>query len=457
MHATIPLTFNDANGSMGKNISRAVTTGSQRKKSQSIARACRAVLCAGAFTLGACAVSPPSELDVVHVDAKKISLAHSSFSAQVASDAGSVTQTFAASLDPKLTTVTRLESSFTQTLDDDGREQLSVGDSVSSVGMWGSSVRFGGMQFGTRSRTRSDVVASEFATSGWAVLPTVADALFASLDSDQAPLASRNLSISRSIKSFSGASMGLQLQDALGRSQSIDAPMISGVRLVEDGCEDFSVGLGKVRRDFAIESNEYGPMFANTTVACGMPLGFTLEGHGEYLADEVTAFGVGLARKLGPIGTASVALASSYTNLGSGWLARVGFDHRNAWFNVAVRTRMQSREFREINSLALEDSIMQRDLASVGINVAEGANLSLAYATQTTWARERADLLALRQSLRVGSGSLSVSAGHSVAENIGSSLFISYQRPFGTLRRRERSPVEEFDLELLTRPLVLGQ
>lgn len=443
---------------MGQNISRAVTTGSRQDLLRvAIAVACKAIICAGAFTLGACAVAPPSELDVVHVDAKKISLKHSSFAAQFGSDAGSVKQTFATSLDPKLTAVTRLESNFTQSLDAEGREQLSVGDAVSTVGMWGSAVRFGGMQFGTNSSARADVVSSsELATSGLAVLPTVADALFASIDSNQAPLASRNLSISRSIKSFNGASMGLKLKDALGRTQAIDAPMISSVRLAEEGCQDFSVGLGKVRREYAIESNDYGPTFANTTVACGMPLGITLEGHGEYLADEVTAFGLGLARKLGPIGTASVAFASSSTDLGSGWLARVGFEHRNSWFNVAVRTRLQSRAFREINSLALEDPIMQRDLASIGVDVAEGAKLSLAYATQTTWARERADLLALRQSMNVGSGSLSFSAGRSLTQDVGSSLFISYQRPFGAPRRRERSPIEEFDLNVLTRSLSLS-
>lgn len=438
---------------MGQDIARAATAGSlQHEHHFTVARALRAALCVGACALGACSVTPPSELDMVQVDAKKISLAHSSFSAQVAGDAASVTQTFAASLDPKLTSVTRLESSFTQTLDPEGREKLRVGDTVSTVGMWGSSVRFGGMQFGTRSGGRADIVSSaELATSGLAVLPTVADALFASLDSSHAPLSARNLSITRSTTAFNGYSMGLSLQDALGRTQSINAPMISSVRLVEPGCEDFSIGLGKVRRDYAIESNEYGPMFANTTVACGMPLGFTLEGHGEYLADEVTAFGVGLARNFGPIGTASFAVAQSHTELGSGWLARAGFEHRNAWFNLALRTRVQSREFREINTLELADPIMQRDLASIGINLSEHANLSLAYATQTTWARERANLVALRQSMSVGSGSLSLSAGHSVAEHIGSSLFISYQRPFGGLRR-ERSPIQEFDLDLLTRP-----
>ena len=405
--------------------------------------------------LSGCAVAPHSEVEAVQVDAKKISLAHSSFSAHVASNAGKVSQTFAASLDPKVTTpsLTRLESSFTKSIGA-SEERLRVGDSVSTIGMWGSSVRFGGMQFGTSTATRADVVTSgELATNGLAVLPTMADALFASIGAADRSLSSQNVSVKRSLGSNG---LALTAKDALGRTEVIDAPMISSVRLAESGCEDFSVGLGKVRRDYAITSNDYGPTFANTTVTCGAPLGFTVEGHGEYLADEVTAFGLGLARKVGPIGTASFALASSRGDIGSGWLARVGFDHRNQWFNLALRSRLQSREFREVHSLALSDPIMQRDLASIGVKVAEGANLSLSYATQTTWQRDRADLIAVRQSVNVGAGSLSMSAGHSMIEDVGSSFFISYRRPFGT-PRRERSPVEEFDLGMLTRPLMIEQ
>lgn len=203
-----------------------------------------------------------------------------------------------------------------------------------------------------------------------------------------------------------------------------------------------------MRRDYAITSNEYGPAFANTTVTCGAPLGFTIEGHGEYLADEVTALGLGVARRVGPLGTASFAYASSRAADGTGWLARFGFEHQNEVFSIAVRSRMQSREFREVGSVALSDPIMQRELASVGVNVAEGANLSLAYATQTTWARERMNLIALQQSMSVGRGSLSMSAGHSLEDNFGSSVFISYKRPLGFIRTT-RSVIQEFDPILL--------
>ena len=43
---------------------------------------------------------------------------------------------------------------------------------------------------------------------------------------------------------------------------TIAVPTIASTRLVDDGCSDFSVGVGKVRRDYALLSNEYGPLFA---------------------------------------------------------------------------------------------------------------------------------------------------------------------------------------------------
>lgn len=379
------------------------------------------------LALGACAAPPPPAADPpkVAVRTDALSLEYSSFNTRVLSEAGAIEHSFTASLDPAAEPLTRLESTYTQTLGSDERQRVRVGDTVSSVGMWGSSVRFGGMQFGTRSARADVITASRLATPGLAVLPTVEDALFASLgDASTA-------------------------DDTFGRSDSIEAPTIATTQLIQQGCSDFSVGVGKVRRDYAVTSNEYGPLFASTTVACAAPLGFTVEGHGEYLADQVAALGFGVARQIGPVGTASLAVAQSRAEEGSGWLARFGLEHSNSLFDFKYRSRVQSREYRQLGGATRTDPIMQRDLASIGVNVTEGANLSLAYATQMTWDRERTNLIALKQSLAVGRGSLAMSAGHSLTDNFGSSVFISYRRPLGIARAPARSLVEELDLDLL--------
>jgi outer membrane usher protein FimD/PapC len=411
----------------------------------SIVRLCLATAVAG--ILAGCASAPPNaERPVaVRAQAEEISKEYSSFNAQVLSEAAEVENSFTTNIESETAPVTRLESAYTQKM---GDENLRVGDTVSSIGMWGTAVRFGGVQFGSRTSNREDVIAaSRLASTGVSVLPTVADALFASVGDPGMSFNQQNLSASRG----NWDPTNLTVADEYGRSESVDGPMIAGTQLAEGGCGDFSVGVGRVRRDYAITSNDYGPAFANTTVTCAAPLGFTVEGHGEYLADEVAALGFGVARRIGPIGTASVALAQSQAEIGAGWLARVGFDHRNSLFNIMLRSRLQSREFREVGSIGLEDPIMERNMASVGVNVTEGSNLSLAYATQMTWARERSNVVALKQSVSVGRGSLSMSAGHSLEDNFGSSLFISFQRPLGTVRR-QRDLIEEFDLDALGLP-----
>jgi outer membrane usher protein len=377
--------------------------------------------------LSACAAAPPVERETVKVRTDALTPEYSSFNARVA-DVVDVEHSFSASLNSSNSSnelVTRLQSSYTQQLGPDGEQRIRVGDTVSTSGMWGSSVRYGGMQFGTRTGARSNVIDNpQLASAGLAVLPTAEEAMFTSLGGRRAELSDQDVA-------------------------ALSATALASTRLVNDGCSDFSVGLGKVRRDYALLSNEYGPLFANTTVACAAPLGFTVEGHGEYLDDDLTALGFGLARQVGPIGTASVAFASSRSIAGaSGWLARFGFEHSSSLLNVALRSQMQSREFRDIGSTVLTDPIMQRDLASIGVNVTEGASLAVAYATQTTWERVRIDVIALKQSVRVGRGALSMSAGHSFEENFGSSLFISYQRPLG-LQTTARSPIQEFNLETI--------
>jgi outer membrane usher protein len=404
-----------------------------------------------ALALTACAVPPVTEPETVAVQATSLHPKYSSINAQVLSDAGWVDSTFVASLDPNARTanVTRLQSTYTHKL---GEESLRLGDTVSTIGMWGTPVRYGGMQFGTRTDTRDDVIqSSRMATTGMAVLPTVADALFASVSEAGTSLSQRNLAVSRSLPSGSEA-WNLAVRDVQGYSETVSGPMITRARLVqEQGCSDFSVGFGKVREDYALASNSYGPTFANTTIACGTPLGFTIEGHGEYLADEVTAFGIAVARQFGALGTASVAIAqSNAVNSGTGWMSKIGFEHTNALFSLMVRSRFQSREFRDIGSLTLTDPIMQRDLASVGVQVAEGASLSVAYATQTTWARERTNLISVKQSMGVGRGTMSMTAGHSLEDNFGSQLFISYKRPFGVIRhtRPVLDEIDELELQL---------
>ena len=392
-----------------------------------------------------------AEVKPVDVQTKRLNRDYTTVNARVLADAGIVDSQFVTSLNPKAESVTRLESSWTQQREDSD-QAWRIGDSVSAAGLWGSTVRFGGLQFGTRSDARRrDVIDSpHLASSGIAVLPSASDALFASAGAPRP----QNLRLAGGVTMAGANAVKFVARDSLGRSQSITAPLIADTQYLNaarEGCDDFSFGLGRVRQDFAITSNDYGPLFANTTVVCGAPLGFVVEGHGEYLSSELTALGLGVSRRVGTLGTASVALAQSQATTGSGWLTRFGFDHESSIFNFKVRTSTRSREFREIASTTTADPIMDRSLASLGVKTGQTSSLAVTYATQTTWERERVELVGLSQNLQWGSTSLSMSAGHSLVAADGSSVFISFKRPFGVLVPKRISPVESVEPMLNSR------
>jgi outer membrane usher protein FimD/PapC len=234
-----------------------------------------ALLSTVACALAACVSGPTPPKDVaVKTDLHRPT--NPSINARVLTDASVLNYSFAASLDPKVDTLTRLESTYTLKLSENA-EQVRIGDTVSSAGYWGSAVRYGGVQFGTRLAPNADVLQSErLATSGIAVLPTAADALFASIDNSQPLWSKQSLAVSGTPKINDRNAVNVVARDSLGNSEALSAPLVANARLVESGCSDFSLGLGKVRRDFAVTSNDYGPTFANTTVACAAPLGFTV-------------------------------------------------------------------------------------------------------------------------------------------------------------------------------------
>ena len=232
----------------------------------------------------------------------------SSFNASVIDHASELSWSFATSNHPGVQSVTRLESSWSRTLDEDSEQRLRLGDTVSSPGSWGSAIRYGGVQFGTPD-ARTDVIASRrLATPGISALPSTADAIFSSARGSSSLLRAERWSTGGSTRLVAANTVSFIAQDALGRTQVITQPLLAKTVLADAGCSGFSVGFGKVREDYALQSNEYGPVFANTTVRCGLSRKLTVETHGEYLEGETAAWGLDLTRKIGT-GFATAAVA----------------------------------------------------------------------------------------------------------------------------------------------------
>jgi hypothetical protein len=171
-----------------------------------------------------------------------------------------------------------------------------------------------------------------------------------------------------------------------------------------------------------------------TATVCGLESGFALEAHGEYLQGENGLAGLSLYRPLGSFGTASVSVAKSENDNGSGWLMGVGLQHANDRFDLNVRAHVQSPEYREVGAAILGDSVEQRFVASAGAHLSKRSTVSLAYIDQSTYGLQQSKTLAVSNKIDFGSkGSISIAADRAIdisrtKEAGDTSMTVSYSR-----------------------------
>jgi outer membrane usher protein FimD/PapC len=325
----------------------------------------------------------------------------------------------------------RLESNWT--FEQEGApHRWRVGDTVSHPGTWGSAVRFAGVQFGTRFNLRSDLLYSKrLPLAGVAILPSTLDAVLASHGAWHDSTSHRSVPRMSSPTIAAANGLSFAARDAVGRGASFTGPLLAKHETAEPGCKHFSIGVGRARQDYALVSDSYGPLFANTTVQCGVGSGFTVEAHGDYLEDHASVAGLNVQRPIPLLGSASVAVAASENELGSGWLVDAGLQHSNGILEVNLRARLQSPEFRELGDVSAVDAVEQRMLATVGAKLGDRGVLALAYANQTTFALRRTNIFGMTQTIDLGRrGTLSVVANRSINDDeADGAVKLSYSLP----------------------------
>jgi len=355
------------------------------------------------------------------------------FNTSIAHSVGVTTNSFAASADPRLAPLTRLESTWSWSAPG-SRAQVHLGDAISNPGSWSSAVRFGGIQIGTTSSAPTDLITAPLlGTSGMAVLPTTADLL-----SDDLHQAAHGGSLSGiAPQAIRPGNIALSVNDALGRRYAVSRPLFQNISLLTRGQTDFSVEAGRVREDFARRSDGYGAWLVSGTYRYGLGSKSTLDAHAASVADGASVLGLGLSNKVGATGMASASMATSRTQTNSGWLARMGYEVNVHGVNLAVRSRRQSPNFQDLKANAAVESLRERTVASAGVSLNEFGNVSIAGVTQAYGDRQREGVLALSHSVPLGaSGLFSTAATFAPGPVHGSSVLMSVSYPFTVTKRK---------------------
>jgi outer membrane usher protein len=330
---------------------------------------------------------------------------------------------------------TRLDSTWT--LDLPARlSTLRVGDGISGSGAWGRSVRFGGVQFGTNFATQPTLVTAPLlAARGEAVVPSTVDVFIngqpvASESVPPGPFAIENL------PAISGAGeLQVIVTDALGRQQVLAQPYYSGPSLLRAGLNEYSVELGAIREDYALESFSYGELVGAATFRRGITDAFTAELHGETQVDGASALGVDTAWQVATVGVVSATAAAGSDSEDSGWLGGLGLERSGRRIHLFARTQFTSERFVQIGRTSFEERPRQRSFAGIGVDFARYGNLQFAYGQQSFWDSQTVDTLGLSYSVSLGAyGFVNLFANHARASDTRTEAFLSWTMPFGERR-----------------------
>jgi len=283
-------------------------------------------------------------------------------------------------------------------------ETLNLGDAISDGASWGNAVRYAGVRWSRNFGLRPDLLTTPLlATSGTATVPSTVDVFVNNHLVTSSQLPPGPFVIDR-LPTVSGTGdVSVVVRDALGREQVLTQSFYSSVTLLAQGLSQYSINLGKIRDDYALESNRYGPILGEVSYRRGITDAITLEGHAEYLSGDSHAAGLNAAFGIGRIGVMNFTAANGGDSSGSGWLRGVGLEHRGTNTSFIASSLWAGSDFSQVGEPPDPAMRMrQRSLLQTGMGLGRLGSLSLAYVRQTYRDSPTQQTLGLTHSISFG-------------------------------------------------------
>ncbi|MEO1016771.1 MAG: fimbria/pilus outer membrane usher protein [Pseudomonadota bacterium] len=325
---------------------------------------------------------------------------------------------------------TRLES-FLRHDFMDRRATLRLGDSLTEGGSFASGKRFGGVQFGTNFATDpSFVTFPRPSIGGLAEQNSVVDVVI-----DNATRATRNVppgpfSIDNLPVVTGAGEVQLKVTDLLGREQIVTQPYYVSSRLLREGLHEYSYGLGFERQDFGTESFEYGQPLANATHRYGFTNRITSEAHIESEIDRHSAV-LGASALAGSLGVVSGGLGGSYDEGDVGALGQIAYEYLAGSWNLSLRTRYTSSEFRQFGD---DGTVRRIDQANLGLDFNDWGRVGLLLINRDLIDEENDQLVTGTYSVPLGPGNLLFNAVQTIEPDNELALTATYSIPLGPKR-----------------------
>ncbi len=330
--------------------------------------------------------------------------------------------------------VVRLDTTYTH----DSPERLetfTLGDAISNPGSWGNAVRFAGLHWGSNFGIRPDLITAPLlSVAGSAVVPSTVDVLVNNQRVSSQPVPPGPFVITNVPPLTGAGQVSVVVRDALGRTQLITQAFYSGTSLLASGLSQYSVDLGPIRENYALQSDQYGPLVGAVTYRRGLSDVLTLEGHGEFQAHDAHAAGLNAALRTGAFGIATVTVAEGSATGRSAWLGGIGFEHHASIASLTASTLLASEGFRGVGDKELlGEPFKQRTLLQAGLSLKRAGSLSLAYLRETFPSQQAQQTLSLSHYVSLGwVGALGLTVSRSTGASASTSAFLSLTSPLGS-------------------------
>ncbi|MBC7739531.1 MAG: fimbrial biogenesis outer membrane usher protein [Candidatus Saccharibacteria bacterium] len=215
---------------------------------------------------------------------------------------------------------TRLET-FWRTALPNQAVQVQIGDITTRGPTWTTPVRLGGILIERNFDLRPDLVTIPLpGFEGSAAVPSTVDVYADSIRRFSTSVPAGPFSLTDLPFGTGSGNAEVILRDVTGHETRIDLPFMVSSDLMRKGLVDYAVALGRPRLGIGTETDRYGTdLVGAATLRFGLTNAITLATHVESGAD-LQMGGVGATFRVGTFGTASLNVAHSGSDLGTGTL-----------------------------------------------------------------------------------------------------------------------------------------
>lgn len=198
--------------------------------------------------------------------------------------------------------------------DDQRLVSYQLGDFVSDSLTWSNSARMGGLRVSRNFGVRPDVVTYPLVQySGTAAVPTSVDLFINGFKASSSNLNAGPFTLTN-VPYINGAGEATVVTtDALGRQVSTSVPFYVSNQLLRKGLTDFDFSLGKVRKNYGLNSSDYGSPAFSGIYRFGLTNSLTFSSHAE-ATPGLQLGGVGADIAVWRLGTLSLSGSQSRAN-----------------------------------------------------------------------------------------------------------------------------------------------